>query len=764
MALTLNPDPHARYAVGTPAQASFTILPVVTASASGNPSRFGPVVGSLTITRTGDLSTSLTIAFSLGGSARFGNDYALSGQWAVQPGGGTITFTAGVSSVSLTLTPTPSSQSGQSIGMTILDGAGYVAGTPGSAGLTIDGTPPPPWLVLLYLAGDDVAPNAGQTSLTDYLGPLLRRLPYNPNMRLVVLYDGNAVGDAAIYLREQSDLRNITDQVRGSPLWLGGFPTDNELDTGSSTTLQNFIRWARATYPGSPHTMLSVVDHGGGWAPAPDTVGQGRTPGMVQSGGVRGLSIDRLSGNSLSTRDTETVLSDLGELGRFDVIFYDACPMLHINSVRRLPNARNDHDCSAWYRAGERIRVQICNRTTMAHDPVWCAPWASQRRAIQFCTIVAEARDPDEELLSIRRNPECPPVAPEALGDAVGDQCEKQRIHPAGVGQIQRLVVAEALLDRQHDGREPGPQQLQVHEQPGRATVPVDERVDLHEVGVQTRGTLDGVEIPRRLVPGQKIGHCRWDTDSVRGAVFRACDKDVDHTVVPGVFVVDILEDKLVDIPQMPCAQRLGGGNQRLHVHDSVAVVDRLEVFAQELSTDGDTLKDDPRLLEGQRVPLNGVGVVRPAHDKVIVQVAHEGGRQRAHSIQASLLLIKLVKHHPSYRHVFRFRQILYHCAPRAAGGTNRELRYTITSAELEYIPATARASHCLSGGEYVVQICNRTTMAHDPGDTLAWAVLAVHERPVRRSCRSRTACEHPRTGRMCNIGAAMFHIARNST
>jgi len=52
VALTLNPDPHARYAVGTPAQASFTILPVVTASASGNPSRFGPVVGSLTITRT----------------------------------------------------------------------------------------------------------------------------------------------------------------------------------------------------------------------------------------------------------------------------------------------------------------------------------------------------------------------------------------------------------------------------------------------------------------------------------------------------------------------------------------------------------------------------------------------------------------------------------------------------------------------------------------------------------------------------------------
>ncbi len=193
------------------------------------------------------------------------------------------------------------------------------------------GTPGPSWLVLLYLAGDDVAPSAsGMGSLSPAVTDLLTRLkamPYNPAMRLVVLYDGAKVGDSRIYVRESSGLQDITETAAGSPLWLGGMGGAagvRELNTGSVTTLSNFISWARTTYPGSAHTMLSIVDHGGGWAPDLDKPAQPRNGGRVMAGGWRGLSLDMTSGSSLATRNLSAALRDQG---RIDVLFLDACLM-----------------------------------------------------------------------------------------------------------------------------------------------------------------------------------------------------------------------------------------------------------------------------------------------------------------------------------------------------------------------------------------------------------------------------------------------------
>lgn len=325
--------PDGGYDLGAPAAASLAVLPVVTVSASGSPARFGQITGTLTLTRTGDVSAPLSVAFSLGGSAAKDVDYTLTGPagFSAGAGGGTLTFSPNVRSVSLTMTPTERSVAGQSVALTILDGADYVPGAPLSAGLTIDGAPPPDWLVLLYMAGDDVAPGTGQPSLTDSLGPLLRRLPYNPNMRLVALYDGNRPGDAAIYVREQAGLRDATAEARKA--WPDGFPSDNEFDTGSITTLQSFIAWARAAYPGSPHTMLSIIDHGGGWSPDADAPAQPNGIGIGQASDSRGLSIDAPTGHSLSSRDTSAALAGLGSLGRFDVIFFDACLMGMLESA-----------------------------------------------------------------------------------------------------------------------------------------------------------------------------------------------------------------------------------------------------------------------------------------------------------------------------------------------------------------------------------------------------------------------------------------------
>jgi hypothetical protein len=154
-------------------------------------------------------------------------------------------------------------------------------------------------------------------------------------MRLVVLYDGNIEGDSRLYVRDTGDLQDVTETAATSPLWstlFDGAPDSRELDTGSLATLQTFITWARTTYPGSSYTFLSVVDHGGGWAP---DFGDPAQPGgrrRAQAGGWRGMSLDLTTpgGSSFSTRNTAEALAGTG---RFDVLFFDACLMGMIESA-----------------------------------------------------------------------------------------------------------------------------------------------------------------------------------------------------------------------------------------------------------------------------------------------------------------------------------------------------------------------------------------------------------------------------------------------
>jgi hypothetical protein len=197
---------------------------------------------------------------------------------------------------------------------------------------------PPPWLVLLYLAGDDIEPSAeGQVGLSGAIDELLSRLqtmPPNPHMRLVIFKDGSAAGDTAIFVRNPGATR--LSQVNPTPADFIGWPAGAapELDSGAVSTLRNFITWARDAYPGSPQSMLSIVGHGGGWSPDFLSTAQPRGRALVQSGGGRGLAIDLSAngraGSSLSTRNTSEVFAGLG---RFDLLFFDACLMAMAESL-----------------------------------------------------------------------------------------------------------------------------------------------------------------------------------------------------------------------------------------------------------------------------------------------------------------------------------------------------------------------------------------------------------------------------------------------
>lgn len=333
--LTVTSGPGYLVAAEPNASASLTIFPAVTLRAEGSPSRFGPVSGKLVVERD-DTSGDLVVNLVAGGGARLGQDYTVSGA-TFNGAFGTVTIRNGQRSAEIRLEPATNAAPGSAT-FALLPGTGYGVGSRQSAGLGIDSAPPPRWLVLLYLAGDDVDPASGQDSLTPSLLALLNRLvsmEANPNMRLVLLFDGNQTGDSRIYTREANGLRDLTEEAAASPLWLSPFPGaagQRELDTGDAATLQSFIRWARQSYPGSSNSMLSIVDHGGGWAADLGPPGQyGKD--ILQTGGARGLSIDRLSGNSLSTRNTRELLQGLGQYGQFDLIFFDACLMGMVESA-----------------------------------------------------------------------------------------------------------------------------------------------------------------------------------------------------------------------------------------------------------------------------------------------------------------------------------------------------------------------------------------------------------------------------------------------
>jgi hypothetical protein len=204
--------------------------------------------------------------------------------------------------------------------------------------------PPPRWLVLLYLAGDDVASSTpNRASLTNDLQRLLsalRALPPTPEMSLAVLYDGMTNGDSRVYVRPAKESSLIETTEAAVKSWNGTVIPDGryEFDTGSANTVSDFITYARnwaKTFTGTDpdHTFLAIVDHGGGWAPDTGPIPQPGSSGTVQAGGWRGMSLDLGKNDgtvsSLSTHNTGQILAD----HPVDVLFFDACLMGMVESA-----------------------------------------------------------------------------------------------------------------------------------------------------------------------------------------------------------------------------------------------------------------------------------------------------------------------------------------------------------------------------------------------------------------------------------------------
>lgn len=187
----------------------------------------------------------------------------------------------------------------------------------------------PTWLALLYFAADDLPPDQpAAAGLTPPALDALSRLeimPYNPDVRIIALFDGDAADDSLLLIREA----DAWVAPSTPPFWFS-----DELDSGAVATLRSFTAWGRRQFPGAEYTFLAVVDHGGGWAPDEGSVGQPRGRQMAAAGGWTGVSLDASArnggGSSLSTRETGEIFAGAEPI---DVLFYDACLMGMLESA-----------------------------------------------------------------------------------------------------------------------------------------------------------------------------------------------------------------------------------------------------------------------------------------------------------------------------------------------------------------------------------------------------------------------------------------------
>ena len=152
---------------------------------------------------------------------------------------------------------------------------------------------PKPWTFLLYLDGDN--------NLYPYLNRAIAQLESqasNPNVNVVVLFDGDRTNDSWRFLVQPGGNYSL-----GVNKWYLG-----ELNMGDPQSLSNFIIWARENYPAQRY-YLAIANHGRG---------------------TTGIAWDESNNKDyLSTAELRAALQTATNAGQWkiDVLHYDACLM-----------------------------------------------------------------------------------------------------------------------------------------------------------------------------------------------------------------------------------------------------------------------------------------------------------------------------------------------------------------------------------------------------------------------------------------------------
>lgn len=168
---------------------------------------------------------------------------------------------------------------------------------------------------MFVLAGD----NDLEGDMRELFNQFELALVRNPDLRIAVLWDGDGDGDSAYYLVQPDDRLSVwasyTDGINRFPL--------GEVNTGDPNTLIDFASWAQAEFPANVK-MLSLVGHGGGWAP---DLHPGQPKGRRAQEPIGGMLWDDHPGSTLATRPMAEALKWINLAYTFDVIYLDGCLM-----------------------------------------------------------------------------------------------------------------------------------------------------------------------------------------------------------------------------------------------------------------------------------------------------------------------------------------------------------------------------------------------------------------------------------------------------
>lgn len=164
------------YIAGTPTSATGTITnddtDVIVTLAPTSVAESGTPNLVYTFTRTGVTTGALTVSFSVAGTATLNTDYGQSGAATFSASAGTVTLSAGSSSATVTLDPTPDAtlEGDENVTLTVTSGSGYNVSSPSSATGTI--TPDAPIVYVEAGTENNPIPNAvAVDSVTFVRGP-----------------------------------------------------------------------------------------------------------------------------------------------------------------------------------------------------------------------------------------------------------------------------------------------------------------------------------------------------------------------------------------------------------------------------------------------------------------------------------------------------------------------------------------------------------------------------------------------------------------
>jgi hypothetical protein len=163
--------------------------------------------------------------------------------------------------------------------------------TPTKTNTPVAGTKP--WTFILYLDADNDLYPYLQRAVAQ-----LEALPTNPNVNIIVLYDGDRTNDSWRFLVQPGGQYTL-----GVNKWFL-----NELNMGDPQTLIDLVNWTRTNYP-AQHYYLALADHGRG---------------------TSGVAWDYSNAKDyLTVAELRSALNTATNSGlwKIDVIHYDACLM-----------------------------------------------------------------------------------------------------------------------------------------------------------------------------------------------------------------------------------------------------------------------------------------------------------------------------------------------------------------------------------------------------------------------------------------------------